>query len=216
MSKRRKVIKIILFFVYLLIVWGAYRFLWHGSYLWDELLFKPLLWLIPTLFLVKRIEKRKLISLGLVFSKSLKSILLGIGVSLFILGEYLLAIFIKGRQISFNPEGIRGFYWFFYFIACLATGLVEEITFRGFFMTRINKLINDKLISNIIAGLLFFFIHFPILIFVQNQDIEGIMQFFILSLSLGMIDGYIFWKTKGILAPIVAHSSLNFFSLLVG
>ena len=205
-----------MFFLYLLIIWGAYRFLWLGNYLWDELFFKPLLWLLPTLYLVKKIEKKELISLGLVFNKPLKNILLGIGISFFISGEYLLAIFIKGRQISLNPEGIRGFYWLFYFIACLATGLVEEIAFRGFFMTRINKLINNKLISNIIAGFLFFLIHLPILIFVQMQDFGGIMQFFVLSLSLGVIDGYFFWKTKGILAPIVAHASLNFFSLLIG
>ena len=68
----------------------------------------------------------------------------------------------------------------------------------------------------LMAGFLFFFIHLPILIFVQGQNIEGITQFFILSLSLGIIDGYVFWKTKGVLAPIVAHSSLNFLSLLIG
>ena len=216
MNNKKNIFKITLFFIYLLIVWGVYRFLWSGNYLWDELFFKPLLWLLPTLYLVKKIEKKELISLGLVFGKPLKNILLGIGVGLFILGEYLLALYFKGQKIGFNPQGIRGFYWLFYFIACLGTGLVEEITFRGFFMTRINKLINDKLISNIIAGLLFFFIHFPILIFVQEQGRRGIMQFFILSLSLGIIDGYIFWKTKGILAPIAAHASLNFLSLLIG
>ena len=83
-------------------------------------------------------------------------------------------------------------------------------------MTRINEVIKDKLYSNIIAGLLFFLIHFPILIFDQGQNIRGVVEYFVLSLSLGLLDGYAFWKTKGILAPIVAHSSLNFFSLVIG
>jgi len=216
MDNKKNIFKITLFFIYLLIIWGIYRFLWLGNYLWDELFFKPLLWLLPTLYLVKKIEKEKLVTLGLVFDKPLKNILLGLGASLFILTEYSLAIFLKGKKIDFNPEGIRGAYWLLYFFACLATGIVEEIAFRGFFMTRINRLINDKLISNIITGLLFFLIHFPILIFVQHQNMMGIMQFFVLSVSLGVIDGYIFWKTKGILAPIATHSSLNFFSLLIG
>jgi len=42
------------------------------------------------------------------------------------------------------------------------------------------------------------------------------MEFLIISGSLGLIDGYVFWKTKGILATIAAQASLNFFSLLIG
>jgi len=216
MDNKKNIFKITLFFTYLLVIWGAYRFLWQGNYFWDELFFKPLLWLLPTLYLVKRIEKSKLISLGLIFRKPLKDIFLGISVSLFILGEYLLAFYLKGQKIGFNPQGITGFHWPFYFTACLTTGLVEEITFRGFFMTRINKIINDKLIANIIAGFLFFLIHLPILLFAQGQNLRGIMEFIVIFGSLGLIDGYVFWRTKGILAPIVAHASLNFFSLIVG
>jgi len=212
----KKITRVIIFFSYLLLAWGLYRALADFGYLWDELFFKPIIWLLPTLYLVKNIEKKKLITLGLVFKKPLRSILLGIAISIFILGEYLLTFVLKGKQLVFNPEGIKGGYWILYFIACLSTGLVEEITFRGFFMTRINKIINDKLISNIMAGLLFFLIHLPILIFLQNQNTIGIVQFFVLSVSLGIIDGYVFWKTKGILAPIVAHSTLNFLSLLIG
>jgi len=169
MSKQVKITRIILFFIYLLVVWGAYRFLWSGNYLWDELFFKPLLWLTPVLWLVTKLEGRKLISLGLVFTEPGGKILLGLGISFFILGEYLLALFLKSKQISFNPEQIQLYFWPFAFLSCVATGIVEEIVFRGYFMTRINEIIHSKLNSNIIAGLLFFLIHLPILIFDQSQ-----------------------------------------------
>lgn len=212
----KKVLRIVLFFSYFLISWSAYRFFTSFGWLEDELIFKPVLWLLPVLFLVFQVEKRDLRSLGLNFKRPLKRIILGIAISLFIWGEYLLALLIKKTPLKFNPQGIAGFLWPLYLLSCLATGTIEEITFRGWFMTRINQVLNDKLWSNILAGFLFFIIHLPILIFDQGVNASGIVEFFVLSLSLGIIDGYVFWKTKGILAPIIAHSSLNFFSLIIG
>jgi membrane protease YdiL (CAAX protease family) len=212
----KKFLKIAALFFYLLLIWGFYRFFTNFPEWQDELFFKPLIWLAPVWFLVRKVEKKRLESLGLIFDKPEKNFLLGLAIGLIILTQYLLALILKGEKLNFNPQDLSFFNWLLYFLVCLATGFVEEITFRGFFMTRIDEIIQDKLYANIIAGLLFFFIHFPILVFDQNQSLRGIIEYFILSLSLGLFDGYAFWRTKGILAPIVAHSSLNFFSLLVG
>ncbi len=212
----KNITKIAGYFFYLLLIWGLYR--WQSGFpeYLDELVFKPLLWLLPIWYLVVKVEKQSLKSLGLVWHKPFKNALLGLGISLFIWFEYILVFIVKKADFNFNPQNISAGFWLLAFLVTLATGIVEEVAFRGFLMTRLNQVIKDKLLSNILTGLLFFLIHLPILVFVQNQNFLGIVQFFILSVSLGIIDGMIFWKTKGILAPIIAHSSLNFFSLLIG
>lgn len=212
----KNITKVAGYFFYLLIFWGLYRWQTHFPEYLDELVFKPFLWLGPVFFLVFKIEKEDLKSLGLVIRKPFKNILLGLGISLFIWLEYLLAFVIKKADFNFNPQNISGSFWLIAILTTLSTGIVEEISFRGFLMTRLNRVIKDKLLANIGVGLLFFIIHLPILIFVQEQNLMGIVQFFVLSVSLGIIDGFIFWKTKGIFAPIIAHSSLNFLSLLIG
>jgi len=213
---KEKLARLSLFFLYLFISWGAYRFLTDFNEVGDELFFKPLIWLLPVLWLVIKKEKRSLISLGLVFKRPSRKVLLGLGVSLLILAEYLLASWLKGEKIVFNPRQLNWFAWPVFSIVCLSTSLVEETVFRGFFMTRIDELINSQLAANIIAGSLFFMIHLPILVFRQGENLAGLMENFVLFGSLALIDGYIFWRTKGILAPISAHFFLNFFSLLIG
>lgn len=203
-------------FVYLLLAWGTYRFLTDFPMPVDELVFKPLIWLIPVLILVWQVEGRGAASLGLFFDQPFKRIVLGLLLSLFILSEYLIALVLKGKPIGFNPQQLSVLPGFLYSLSCLATGVVEELTFRGFFMTRINQLINSKLSANIFAGLLFFLIHLPILIFDQGLAARGLVEYFVLFGSLSLLDGYVFWWTKGIVAPISAHFFLNFFSLLVG
>ncbi len=210
-----KILRITAYFFYLLIVWGLYRAFFNFHYLWDELFFKPLFWLIPVFWLVFKLERRGFASLGLVFKKPLAKVFLGLGISSFVFIQYLLALASKGRTFVFNPSGIKPFIWPLAFLSCVATGIVEELAFRGFLMTRLNEVIKRKLWSSVIVGFLFFIIHLPILIFIQGFGLAGIAEFLVLSVSLGTLDGYVFWKTKGVLAPIVAHSSLNFFSLLV-
>ncbi|HUV46727.1 MAG TPA: CPBP family intramembrane glutamic endopeptidase [Candidatus Bathyarchaeia archaeon] len=212
----KKSLVLCLSFFYLLIVWGVYRFYTDFSEPWDELVFKPLLWLGMIIFLVLRLEKRKLRSLGIVFKKPLKNIFLGLGVGILITSQYLFALAIKGGRIMFNPQNLKLTNLFLYFFVCLSTAAVEEITFRGFFMTRINEIIKNKLNANIMAGLIFFLIHLPILLLDYQLGLRGIGEYFILSLGLGIIDGYVFWKTKGVLAPIASHFFLNYLNLFLG
>ncbi|PIS08784.1 hypothetical protein COT75_04860 [Candidatus Beckwithbacteria bacterium CG10_big_fil_rev_8_21_14_0_10_34_10] len=216
MEKKTKNLLVLVYFFYLFSIWGIYRYLSNLSEPWDELIFKPILWLLPIFLIVKRIEKKQLKSLGIVFLKFWKNILIGLGISIFILFEYLLSLVIKGKPISFNPLNLGLIAFLIYSLSAFFTAVSEEIVFRGFLMTRINKVINSKLGSNIIVGILFFVIHLPILIFDQSQTFLGLGKHLSLAIGLGLIDGYVFWKTKGIIAPIVAHASLNIFSLLIG
>jgi hypothetical protein len=55
-------------FVYLLLVWGFYRFYFHLPQEIEEVVVKPILWLFPVFYLVKK-EKAKLGSLGLTIKK---------------------------------------------------------------------------------------------------------------------------------------------------
>src|SRR3989344_6375667 len=51
------------FFAYLFVVWGFYRLLFQAPEPFEELLVKPVVWIIPTYYLLKK-EKENLKSIG--------------------------------------------------------------------------------------------------------------------------------------------------------
>ena len=74
MSKKKPLIKnVILFSVYLLIVWGVYRSNFNLPEPIDELLVKPILWLAPIIYLLKR-EHASVSSLGVTFKNLFPSL----------------------------------------------------------------------------------------------------------------------------------------------
>src|SRR3989344_2003562 len=61
----------IAYYAYLLVVWGFYRLLFQAPVPLEELLVKPIIWLVPLFFLIKS-EKLTLSSIGVVFNNFFK------------------------------------------------------------------------------------------------------------------------------------------------
>lgn len=206
---RTALFRIILVWLYLFLVWFIYRYLFNFIQEVDELLIKPILWLIPIIYIVYRREKRNLHSLGWSKRNLLRNLFYGWGIGAFFLFQGIVTNAIKYRGMVFLPTGISLYDLLKILITVLITAIVEETVFRGYFYTRIKEVTKDTLIGAFISTLLFVFIHIPIAIFILKLSPTELLYYEIIIFSLGFMNAFVFEKTKNISAPIVSHSIWN-------
>ncbi len=189
--------------VYLVLVWAFYRFLFRLPDQVEELVVKPILWLVPLFWFAKK-EELGLSSLGLTFKKLFPAIYLSIGLGAIFVGEGLLANFLKyggfhfGANLGSTP-----------FMASLGLSFVtafsEETAFRGYIFGRLLIALKSELSANIIQTLLWTAIHIPIAFFVWNYSLsQGIVYLFITAV-FGMGSAFIFARTKNIFGSVLLH-----------
>src|SRR3990170_3518480 len=89
--------------VYLLIVWGFYRFLFQLPEEIEELFVKPAVWLIPTLLLVVK-ERQGLGSLGFTFKNLFPAIYYSLGLGVIFAIEALVINVVKYGAINFGAN----------------------------------------------------------------------------------------------------------------
>ncbi|UOY09436.1 CPBP family intramembrane glutamic endopeptidase [Methanonatronarchaeum sp. AMET6-2] len=163
------------------------------------LMFIPFV-LIPILW-VRYINKGKYKKyLGLKTEKLTKNILLGIGLAILTL---LMSLLISQALITFFGieeqnvllEEIVGFGPLIALLISLSAGISEEIFFRGFLQTRIGL---------VPAAALFAIVHAS----------YGVIIQIIGPFIMGLLIGYLYYKTNSVVGPIVAHTLYNLTVLL--
>ena len=70
------------FAVYLLIVWGFYRFLFQLPETIEELIIKPVVWLLPVFYLLKK-EEEGISSLGVTLKNLFPAVYYSLGLGAF-------------------------------------------------------------------------------------------------------------------------------------
>lgn len=138
--------------------------------------------------------------LGLTTEKLTKNILLGIGLAILTL---LMSLLISQALITFFGieeqnvllEEIVGFGPLIALLISLSAGISEEIFFRGFLQTRIGL---------VPAAALFAIVHAS----------YGVIIQIIGPFIMGLLIGYLYYKTNSVVGPIVAHTLYNLTVLL--
>ena len=106
-------------FSFVFVLWAFYRYSPEILPTWaEELILKPLVWLVPTYWLVRAVEKEKLASLGFTKKNLVKALYWGIGFGIVFAVEGLLTNIIKYRGLSlisldYTSFGFLGLYSFF-------------------------------------------------------------------------------------------------------
>ncbi|MBI4137492.1 CPBP family intramembrane metalloprotease [Candidatus Roizmanbacteria bacterium] len=204
------------YYTYLFSSWSLYRFITFFPEAIDEMIFKPLIWLLPLVILIVSYEKRSITkSLGFNFSHSVYDSLFGSLVAIFLFGIVIASLYLRYGTILVNPHDLSLWTLIFFAGMSLATAIVEESVFRGFIMTRLMHVLHSKLWANIIATLLFLLIHLPIYAFTQALNFVEITHILALSGIISFIDGYLFYHRQGIVAPIASHATWNFMAVLI-
>lgn len=190
--------------VYILIVWGFYRFLFKLPDEIEELIIKPIVWLLPVIYLVKK-ERLGLESLGITFKNLFPAVYYALGLGAFFVLEALIVNYLKyggefnlGANIGAMPLlpalGLS-----------FATAISEEITFRGYIFTRVWKFIGKEIPANLLTSLFWAMIHVPITIFVWKLNLSASLIYLFLTTLFGVGSAFVYARTKNIVSPILLH-----------
>jgi membrane protease YdiL (CAAX protease family) len=191
------------FSTYLFLVWGAYRFLSPFSEATDELIAKPVLWLLPIVYLLKK-EKSKITSLGLGTERLFFSIYLSFALGVGFATEGILVHILKYGGIHF-ASNVGGYSIWVGFFLSFVTAFVEEITFRGYLFTRLLKAEGDEWKANLVTSFLWTMVHAPIAIFVLNLNLANSFLYLILVGIFGIGSAFVFARTKNLASSIILH-----------
>lgn len=190
--------------VYLLIVWGFYRFLFELPEPVEELFIKPVVWLAPVIYLLRK-EKESIASLGLTLKNLFPSVYYALGLGAFFVIEALVINFIKyGGKFNLNAN-IGDLPFLTALGLSFATAFSEELTFRGYIFTRVWKFLKNELTANLLTSIFWALIHVPITIFVWKLDLSASVLYLLLTTLFGVGSSFVFARTKNILSPILLH-----------
>lgn len=205
MPKKEILIKhVTLIFAYLLIVWGFYRYLFKLPDEIEEVIIKPILWLIPIFYIVGK-EKLHISSLGLTSKNFFKAIYTALALGFAFAIEGFLINFVKyGGKLNFSAN--LGSYAFLTSLGLsFATAISEEITFRGYLFNRVWYISKNEWTANIIVSLFWGVIHIPLAVFGWNLNLAGTIGYVILTIIFGIGSAFLFARTKSVYSSILLH-----------
>lgn len=189
---------------YLLIVWGFYRFLFKLPDEIEELIIKPVLWIIPVFYLVNK-EKESLESIGITFKNLFPAVYYALGLGAFFVIEALIVNFLKyGGQFNLGAN-IGTLPLLPALGLSFATAISEELAFRGYIFTRVWNYIKNELYANLFTSIFWALIHVPVTIFVWKLDLSAALIYLFLTTLFGIGSAFVFARSKNIVSPILLH-----------
>lgn len=188
---------------YLLILWGFYRVLVTLPDEVEEVIVKPIIWLVPLIYLLGK-EKLNIASLGITFKNLFPSIYLSLGLGSIFVIEALVSNYFKYHGFNFGANigdqtltlalGIS-----------LATAVSEELAFRGYIFNRLNLALKSEWVANLITTALWTLMHVPMAIMIMKLTPGATVVYLILVAVFGFGSSYVFARTKNITSSILLH-----------
>ena len=219
MAKKRSIAKIIenksSWTVYhlwgwILLVWSLYRRFLKLPEWADEFVFKPLVFVVPVLWYVRTIEKRKFESIGLTTKNFFTSLYVGLGFGFVFALEGIAANAIKYGKLQITPIAAFEQYGMgLLLLLSVATAFSEEVLSRGFVFTRILERTKNLPVASLLSTVLFVLLHVPIL--VTSLKLQGVtlVLFFVTDIVLGLANSLLYYNTNSLVAPILVHIFWN-------
>ena len=193
-------------FSFIFVVWAIYRYFPEILPMWvEEIILKPVIWLIPTFWLVRKIERLPLASLGITKANLFPSLYWGIGLGMIFSLEGLLTNILKYGGLSLEALQYTPFSFLGAVLLSLVTALSEELVFRGYIFSRLWQIWKRELLASIVSAILFAIIHLPIGIFVLGYAPTVMMIFLFLVFIFGIGSAFVFARTGNIASSILLH-----------
>lgn len=188
---------------YLLIIWGFYRMLFRLPEEVEEFFIKPVLWLIPVFYLIRK-EKVGFASIGITGKSLFPSIYLALALGVIFALEGAIINFVKYEGIDFSANiGQRALV--FSIGLSLVTAISEEVTFRGYLFNRVWHAMGNEWLANIATSLVWALIHIPIAIFWWNLSFVDTLGYLILITMFGVGSAFIFARTRNVVSSVILH-----------
>lgn len=196
----------------ILILWSLYRVQFTFPEWFDEFVAKPLIFIGPVAWYIRKYEKKTFFSsLWIDKKKAVKDIYLAIIVGILFIIVAFIPIFIKTGSFPFFEKG-SFIYWdhlVSFIPIVLATAISEEILSRGFVLRALYEESNNIVSATFIASVLFFILHIPILF--TNLKLTGhtLILFMITDLILSFANSFIYIGRRSLILPILIHALYN-------
>jgi membrane protease YdiL (CAAX protease family) len=195
---------ITIYSTYIIVIWGFYRFLFQFPEQIEELVVKPILWLVPICYIVFQKERLNLASLGFTFKYLFPSVYFSLGLgAVFVIGG-LLANYLKYGSLNFAAN-IGNLPLLASFGLSFATAFSEEVAFRGYIFNRLWMVLKNELSANFITTTLWTAVHIPIAFFVWKLDLTAGIVYLGLTAIFGIGSSFVFARTRNVWGSIFLH-----------
>jgi len=191
-------------YLVIFVFWGLYRLIFRLPDNIEEIILKPLIWLGPTFYIVFKIEKKGLSSLGYSTKNFSASLVKGLAFGILFLVVGLSLNYLKNGRFLIQSLAVKEFFLPSLLLSFI-TAISEETVFRGYIMNRLSKILKSDIAANIVSSLGFCLVHLPITIFVYHYVFPQIFIFLTLVFLSSLGSGVIFSWTKTIWASILVH-----------
>ncbi len=204
MSKKEAAIKhATVLAAYLLIVWGFYRLLFKLPEEIEELIIKPIVWLLPVIYLVRK-EGGNLSSVGITTKKLFPAIYFTLALGAVFAIEAIIINFVKhngfeftaniGEKVLLTSLGIS-----------FVTAFSEEVSFRGYLFNRVWGALDNEWLANITTSIVWALVHVPIAIFVWKLSLSSSLIYLLLTALFGVGSAFVFARTRNVFSSILLH-----------
>lgn len=189
-----------------LIIWSIYRASFNTDMpVWfDEFIIKPVIFIGPVYWFIKRVEKKKLFrSLDLNLKMLSSDLILGgiVGV-IFLLIGYAGSL-LRSHQLAL--PSISGLSLGYLVAVALATSVSEEILSRGFVLKRLYQESHNLVSSIGLSSVLFFVLHIPILFTAPQVNGLLLLQVMTTDILLSIAISLLYLDRKSLTLPIIVH-----------
>lgn len=196
---------IVWYYVFILLLWGFYRCLFRLPEEIEELVLKPIIWLVPVFYLISK-EKDGLSSIGWSGKNLFKSLYLGIGIGIIFAIEGLVTHSIKYGGFSFIRPTYASLPAFVMALGVsLVTAVSEETAFRGYIFNRLHEVLKNEWLANLISSFAWTLVHLPITVFVFHYNLGQVVSFLFLTFIFGAGSAFVFARTKTVTASVLLH-----------
>ncbi|OGK18758.1 hypothetical protein A2866_04280 [Candidatus Roizmanbacteria bacterium RIFCSPHIGHO2_01_FULL_39_8] len=194
----------------ILIIWSVYRAKFRLPEWFDEFVAKPVVFVLPVLYYIKRYEKKDIFSaLDIRLKLKLQDVLLVLSIGGIFAISAFMANFLKFHKVVLfqNPLQLQAFVYII--VMALVTGISEEILSRGFVLKRLYAESKNIYTASFFASVLFFFLHVPILF--TNLKLTGnlLLMFMAMDMILSLVNSFVFLERKNLVLPILIHTFYN-------
>lgn len=195
---------------WIVLVWALYRYFFQFPEWADEFIFKPLVFVLPVLWYVRKREKKSLQTIGLTTKNLFTSIYIGLGFGFVFAIEGLAANAIKYGKIEIMPIAAFEQYGMgMLILLSAATAFSEEVLSRGFVFSRFMEGKKGLMYSATMSALMFVVLHIPILAFSLKLQGSALLLFFVTDFVLAFANALLLYNTGSLVAPILIHIFWN-------
>jgi len=194
---------VVVLYTFLLLVWGFYRLLFQLPEVLEEFLIKPIIWLGPMFYLLRK-EKLPWVSIGVTNKNLFPTIYLALILGAIFSVEGVIVNYLKYGSVEFYAN--LGESPFFLIIAIsLVTAVVEELVFRGFIFSRLWQIIKNEWTANLVTAVAWVLIHLPIAILDWDFNPVNLITYALLVFVYSVGASFVFARTKNVFSAILLN-----------